>query len=344
MDNIRNEYGSDFETYISSNKLNTSPYFPEETSLFFSGRAALYALIKQGIALNGWKRIYVPTYYCHEVYTFIDILSIEIIPYPCLPTTLALNNEQFLIEKESVLLVVDYFGINKVSYSNLLGMTVVEDLTHNLASFKLSDADYCFGSLRKVLPMAVGGFVFSPKGLLIPQLIHNDFADYVAYKKTTGMFLKKLYLQKKNITKDLFRDQLIGAEEMFNDHRTIAALPHFVKSEYEQIEIGTLIQRKKDNLAHAKSILQASDKFSLLTSVSNTDYALILKFSDSSIRDEFRKRIIERNIFPMVLWPGQNADNQDFENKILFIHIDYRYNLIDITAMVEELNNAIKNV
>jgi hypothetical protein len=62
-------------------------------------------------------------------------------------------------------------GVKKLDTSFLKKSVIIDDLTHNLLSFNESNADYCFASLRKQIPIAVGGFCLSK---------NNDFNSNIS--------------------------------------------------------------------------------------------------------------------------------------------------------------------
>lgn len=339
------EFGSDFYTVFNNYLPNNKDVFPEDCVFTFSGRTALYSILKQGISCYNWKRFYVPSYYCYEVYDFIKGLDIEIIQYKCSPCTVDFSIESIEDKVDSVILIVDYFGINKIKTDNLKDAFVIEDLTHNLKSCVLSTADYTFGSLRKVLPIGVGGFLFSNQGLELPFLDSSLFAETVAYKKISGMYLKKLYLEGNlNLPKSVFRELLVSSEESFEHLETISSLPKVVKGELENLDIAKIISIKQNNIKYAKKILVKSSKYSLLTSEYNSDFALIFLFEKSFERDKLKTFLIENNIYPIVLWPNQKNEDIDYQNRILFIHMDFRHSIMDIKYIINKINSFFRNV
>lgn len=344
---IRNEFGSDFHTFLNSNLFfeRSSEFFPIDCKFTFSGRTALYSILQQGISCYNWKRFYVPSYYCHEVYDFIKGLDIEIVQYHCLPCTADFNIKSIEDKVDSVILVVDYFGINKIKTDKLKNAFIIEDLTHNLKSCVLSTADYTFGSLRKVLPIGVGGFLFSNKGLDLPFLDSSLFAETVAYKKISGMYLKKLYLEgNSTLPKSVFRELLISAEESFNKIETISSLPKVVQGELDSLDIDKIISIKQNNIKYAKSLLVKSNKYSLLSSEYDSDFALIFLFEKSLERDKLKIFLVENNIYPIVLWPNQMNEDIDYQNRILFIHMDFRHSIMDIKYIINKINSFFRNV
>src|SRR5690606_27558505 len=83
----------------------------------------------------------------------------------------------------NVFINVDYFGLKKTSDYNFQHSIVFDDLTHNLDVLQESKADYCFGSLRKILPIPCGGFLFSPKKKQIPIGLESKFSEKVSIQK-----------------------------------------------------------------------------------------------------------------------------------------------------------------
>jgi hypothetical protein len=341
------EFGSDFETYFFEEGLDYKKsirFFPENTLFSFSGRVALYSVLHLGITEYQWERIYIPSYYCMEVYDFIEELDIEVIYYECDPFTKNIDFSKVIDNSSSAFLLVDFFGVNKLNAIAFEKCFLIEDLTHNLGHLKKSNADYCFGSLRKVLPMGSGGFLFSHKKRRLPELFNKSFAELVAYKRSVAMFLKRNYLVNDSVDKFVYREQFIETERLFMDKKTMSLLPNISFSEMSFLDIDYLICKKKQNLKIAKKLILENDCFELFTSNANDDFALILIFSDMIIRDKFRTFLIKRKIYPMVLWPNQRVDKKGFESKALFVHIDFRYDENDIIFIVDTINSFKENV
>ncbi|HMR18257.1 MAG TPA: hypothetical protein PKA53_03060 [Sphingobacterium sp.] len=335
------EYGSDFH-YINSSDFRVSDgaspstIFDGTEQLYFSGRAALRAIISNGIDKNYWEKIYVPTYYCQEVFDFVRDLNIEIEFYRCNPLQNVLP-PSIKDDDKSALLVVNYFGISALDFGHLKNISVIEDLTHDLSLINQSKADYVFGSLRKILPLPVGGFVKSKQRLdKIPPTL---FSEEVAHEKFSGMLLKKKYLEGKIKEKDTFRNLFIQAEHSLGNLETYASLPLIVNVYFSGLDIFKIITSKKNNSLLAKSKIKSNSIFELLTCNSNAEYTLILMFNKKEDRDNLKKHLIEHNIYPVVLWPNQiHQEDITIENSLLFIHIDFRYSAEDIQFIADIIN------
>ncbi len=345
----KQEYGSDFH-YIDSEKWRDvnfiNPFFQESNlELYYSGRAALYDIVKSGIKNHAWHTIAVPSYYCHEVVQFIQPLPITIEYYDVTPfKERTFNVSGWLDSKETVVLIVDYFGMSKIDFSHLKESIIIEDFTHNIEDVYSSKAHYCFGSLRKVLPLPVGGFGYSRNNPLVVKTSLNLQADYTAMKRLSAMVMKNLYLEGEITNKEIFRNLYSGTEEKFSNGYTFSKLPKFVNDYLNSLLILKLIKAKKNNLSLAKSLLKTNKSFELITTETNSDFALTLKFKSSEARNLFKNYLIEHNIFPIVLWPNQFLDaNKHFEETILFIHVDFRYDQEEITTIITTINKYFDN-
>ena len=333
------EYGSDFhyvtltDFQLSSSK---SSFFDSFTKFYFSGRSALRAILLHGVSNYHWKKIYLPTYYCHEVYDFISDIGLEVEYYLCnpyhnqLPKTIDDNGN-------NVLVIVDYFGVNFPEVSHLKSIIKIEDVTHNLGAFHESKSDYVFGSLRKTLPIPVGGFVRSKEKL--PDIGVSSCANAIAQEKKTGMLLKSKYLIGESVDKAVFGKVLIDAEHAFSNVDSFSEMPNEVVDIIKRIDVCKILSLKKKNSQLVKQQIIKSDTFSLVISSNDTEFALIFKFEKHKERERFKKYLISKAIFPLVLWPNQlNIIDKEIEQTLLFLHLDFRYSAEDITYIVNQIN------
>ena len=340
---MNREYGSDFH-YVDSKIYRQNKnafFFREEVQFYFSGRAALKAVLLDSITHRSLNKLYVPSYYCHEVYEYIKDLDIVIEFYECNP----LKNELPVDIKDVSdygIIVVNYFGLGSPSLAGYKNLITVEDLTHNLELITESTADYVFGSLRKILPMPVGGFVKAKRTL--SHLPKTDVAEEITLEKFAGMFLKKKYLEGSFKEKQVFRELFINAEISFENSQTFTSLPSLIENYFSELDIVKIIDKKKKNSNLAKENLIVHSNFSLLSNSLNTEFALILKFESAEQKDELKSYLISKQIYPMVLWPNQIFQNDILlERTILFIHIDFRYTSEDILYITNTINYFYNN-
>lgn len=333
------EYGSDFHYVTLTDfqlSLNKSSFFDCFTKFYFSGRSGLRAILLHGVSNYHWKKIYLPTYYCHEVYDFISNIDLEVEYYLCNP----LQNQlpQTIVDnKNNVLVIVDYFGVNSPEVTHLKNIIKIEDVTHNLASIHKSTADYVFGSLRKTLPIPVGGFVKSKEKL--PDIGVSSCANEIAQEKKIGMLLKSKYLKGESVDKAVFREVLIDAEHAFSNLDSFSEMPNAVVDIIKSIDVSKMLDLKRKNSQLVKQQIIKSDTFNLHISSNDTEFALIFKFEKHEERENLKKYLISKAIFPMVLWPNQlNFTDKKIEQTLLFLHLDFRYSAEDITYIGNQIN------
>jgi len=340
---INKEYGSDFHYCYNNIGETKKPFFNEKFSFFFSGRVALYNLLESGIKKYGWKKVGFPAYYCHEVVEYCKSLPAEIEYYSHNPLSdvLPLWDD----EAGNVFINVDFFGIKKIDTAFLINSIIIEDLTHNLLSVNKSGAHFCFGSLRKQLPIATGGFVYSKDKDIECQNQYKEFANETALQKLTAMFLKSEYLKGNFNEKDIYRAMFSEAEEKFELSQTNARLPELIETQLFSLSPVDLISKTYDNILYAKRLIVHSEKISLLVSSQKSDMGLVLICENNDTRDQLRTYLVDNKIYPAVLWPEQfGASETDLQNKILFVHADFRYEKSDLDFIVEVINKFIENV
>lgn len=336
------EYGSDFH-YISDWSFRSvgreENTFSSIAHLYYSGRAALHAIIENGITQYAWKKIYVPSYYCQEVYDFIRPLNIQIEYYQYHPFS---KNLDFLFEDEEghVLLVVNYFGIDILDIGLYKHLVVIEDLTHDLSAIDNSRADYVFGSLRKVLPLPVGGFAKAMNQHQLPLPSKSFAAEEAALKKWTAMYLKRRYLETGQDVKSLFRSLFMSGEETFDKEWTNVELPAIVKPYLYSLNIEQIVKTKRENAEIITQQIRQNDLFDVISSSVFNQFGCILRFQSGKTRDLLKKYLIERAIYPFILWPNQITQmDKAIADSLLFLHIDFRYDNRDMNYLAETINN-----
>lgn len=341
---IYKEFGSDFHYFYDANVEESSLFSDNKFSFFFSGRVALYNLLSYGIEKFQWKKVGFPSYYCHEVVEFCEKLPIEVIYYEFNPLsdTESIDWED---EKNNVFINVDFFGIKKLDTSFLKNSVIIDDVTHNLLSIHESTADYCFASLRKQIPIPVGGFCLSKNHDFNSEIAETDFANQTAVQKLSAMYLKSLYLKGNFHDKNIFRELYIGAEENFESIESNSKLPKIIHSQLFSINPEILIEATRKNFQILKSRIQTTEKIKILQTEAETEMGLVLKFVTHELRDLLRKNLIDNKIYPAVLWPKQfSPENQELENTILFVHCDFRYGKDDMNFIASTINKFIQNV
>ena len=347
MDMTVQEFGSDFhlcfdEQFLS--EANENPFLNDRFSLFFSGRSAVYSLLQLGILKHGWKKVFFPTYYCHEVEAFCDNLPIEILHYEFNPFVDSEEKEIDIEDEEyCVVINVTFFGLKRLKLSNLRKACIVDDVTHDILAFDKSEADYCIGSLRKVLPLPCGGFCYSPLQKELPQAESNAESEKLGFQKATAMFLKSEYLEGRFKQKDFYRNVFIDAESKFGDEYTAANMPSVAKGILAGLNISSIAQKKRENLAYALSRLKENRNISYnLGLQSDNALGLVLNISNKQEQANLKAFLVSKNIYPAILWPNQITSREvESSNATLFLHVDFRYEFKGIEYITDTLNSYI---
>ena len=338
------EYGSDFHNFSDFTASNTSLFDDEKFSLFFSGRVAIYNLLKFGIDKYQWKKVGFPSYYCHEVIDYCKNLDIEVVYYQHNP----LSNSKIIEwddEEKNVFVSVDFFGVSKLDTRFLKKSIVIDDLTHNILGFTESTADFCFASLRKQIPIAVGGFCLSKDKELSFEVGETELANETAIQKLIGMYLKSLYLDGVLRQKEIFREVLSKAEKNLSSTRTNSKLPYFIRSLLFSLDVEHLVRVTRKNCHYLQSKLASTESFEILRSKTGNEQGLIMICKSMQVRDTIREHLINRQIYPAIIWPEQTEPlDIALENTMLFVHCDFRYDTKDIEYISNTLNEVIKYV
>lgn len=332
------EFGSDFHrcenNFIGKSYLATFG----EVRLYSSGRHALEAIIKK----EKWNRIWIPAYFCYEVIEYISSLGIKVKLYNDNP--LMFYNDAFTsldYSEGDVLLRMNFFGIREISSNKNIPIPVIEDHTHDIISnWALnSDADWCVASVRKSLPIAAGGILWSPKQKELPKQMESSIdCEMMASIRYSAMDLKKNYLFEFG-NKEVFREKYIQSEQMI-EKMSISGMDNKSINILYSLDIEKWTKIRKSNWNIAIQIL--SNKFNILKPQAEKNdelnpFSLVLLFDTVEERNNIRQYLINNSIYPAILWNipnnSQFSEAIDFSQKMLSLHCDARYSENDIKQM-----------
>jgi hypothetical protein len=330
--------GSSFHLDLST--VGNESWLPTPTRLFGTARAALCALIQMGVAM-GWRRLYLPDYYCHEVTrTLLGEISIEL--YHDKP-----NRSEFTVEltNKDAILIVEYFG-RKANPRADLG-TIILDRTHDPAAEweYESRPHYVITSLRKYFPLPDGAAVWSPRGSELPQepMLTPKHAA-ASLEAITGMADKAAYLSTGYPTKAEFLERFRAAERGFGDSG-ISGASQLTRDLVSYLEVKRLRRRRAENMAVLRNRWNHAPRNIELLDVP-AFAVLLLPHERTTDRDQIRRRLIQRCIYPAVLWPPigdyMSGASRSFSARMLAFHVDHRYDHHDIMCLVDALDDAVK--
>lgn len=309
--------------------------FPDSVQWFLSGRSALKAIIRD---LKECHTVAMPSWCCDSMIAPFEKEGMEVVFYPVYPSEVGLVQDIRL--DCDVLFLMDYFGYtgNTVALCGYQG-TVIRDVTHSVFSRSYSDADYCFGSLRKWCGVWTGGFAWTKNGHLL-RMDEGSARTYVSLREE-AMQAKMMYISQvaSNINdgekgKDYLR--LYADAEKILEDCTITSGAERDKFIAEWLDVDYIRLRRREN---AKILMQAFQKQLLFPILGEQDCPLFVPvIVPGGKRDSLRQFLISQRIYCPVHWPinGQSKKLHGvlYEDEISLV-CDQRYKTYDMNRIVE---------
>ena len=340
------EFGSDFHCLDSFGY--GSKHFTDlfrDTTLLADGRQCIVVLIRQ----YGWKRIWLPDYYCYEVIdTIREQTGIETVFYEDNPLHEGdVHNLPFA--QGDVMLRMNFYGLRGRRSNKGISCSVIEDHSHDPSgAWALnSDAEWCISSIRKTLPLPEGGMMWSPKGYQLTDKVDVQAEnEQVAAIRWKAMEMKAAYLKGEDVNKDEFRTLYLKTEEWFG-----SAEPALIDNRsrdvvLNKLDINLWQEARRRNWSLMNSLVNREGCTVLKPQDENcTAFSFVLEFESRERRDAVRKRLIESGVYPAILWTipdSASEETKDFSNRMLSVHCDGRYNEEDIRQLADILNKALR--
>lgn len=339
------EFGSDFH-YIDSydsGRAHLTDVFRDAT-MVADGRQCIVVLIRQ----YGWKRLWMPEYFCNEVIgTIKEQTGIEVMMYADSPLCEG-KMEELPYEEGDALLRMNFFGMRKHRSNKNLPVPVIEDHSHDpFGHWALySDADWCISSIRKILPLPEGGMMWSPKGHHLTVLLaSSEENEKIAAIRWEGMKMKSRYLKGEAVNKNDFRKRYTETEEFF-DHAEPSQIDKRSREVVsEKLDINLWQGVKRNNWLLLKNLVnQELCRVMEPENDSCTMFSLVLLFESKEKRDIVRKKLIDVCVYPAILWNVPDSASlkaKDFSERMLSIHCDGRYSEEDIRQLAGILNKCL---
>ncbi len=339
------EFGSDF--HFIEVEVFKVPHIQDllhNPTMLADGRQCLVALIRQ----YGWKRIWIPDYFCYEVIETIRTQTdIEIVFYEDNPLS-ECRVEDLPFENGDVLLRMNYFGFRKARSNSDVQCPVIEDHTHDLLSHWAlhSDADWCIASIRKTLPLPEGGIMWSPKNYsLNVELFFSEENERIATTRWQGMEMKAAYLKGDNTRKEDFRKCYTETEDWFDQAEPVLIDKRSCDYLSRKFDINAWQRAKARNWKLLSSLINQSFCKILEPEDNSCDpFSLVVLLKSNERRQFVRNRLIQTNIYPAVLWAlpeSASPVSKGFSGRMLSIHCDGRYTEADIRQMAFMVNEAL---
>lgn len=333
IDNIW-EMGSSFHDCSDTNiKVSDKQSFLEEAELYISGRYALLDLLIYKNKHHGLQKIFIPSYYCHDVTKLIEkIVTVEI--YNCDPLSTV---DMSLFSSNTAVILVEYFGNKVKTKDENNNSLLILDKTHNPFSdyYYNFDVSYTFGSLRKILPLSDGGFL-NPK-IVDSKIKSTEDINITALAKVQkAMKLKSLFLEGCDIDKSIFLNSYDRFEGFLNSNEVIYSLSNKSHESIYFFDYKNILLIKKRNIDYLNSYYKEKSKIKLF--LNNCYFSFFIDFKYITA---FKIALIKSNVYPVILWPDYNGDYNLINDCVLIsLHVDFRYSLEDMERLIKILNGV----
>ena len=303
------EFGSDFH-YLQPGEsaVRSIRSFYSNAVYYAAGRHALIDLYGQ----MNWKRLWIPKYFCYDVLESLARLGLNVEFYDDFP----LNDDRDEVcglpfQKGDALLRVNYFGLRARRSNKEIPVPVVEDHTHDLIGdwAANSDADWCIASLRKTLPLAEGGILWSPKGHTNPSEPNlTECNSELAAIRWDAMRNKTMYLEDRIADKSMFRTDMVATEEQF-DTLEISALDVETAEYISKFDVLSWYHTKRSNWTLFRG--NKNNNFIVLEPEGSAcnPFSLTILFGSEKERNRYRQSLIDNNVYPAILFFEKNVVN-----------------------------------
>lgn len=353
-----NPFELDFEG-IEQNKDNLNKY-----SFYSSGRGALKLIINK---INPTKKILLPFYLCKSILQPFEEKGLKYDFYKI--------NEDFFIDEYSILnkiakkkydvvLIINYFGF--IGQNNLIikkiknfdkKISIIEDWSHlSFIPYELnyykSEADFVFGSLRKIFPVPDGGFILNDKKYKYEYNLNID--DYLINTKILGKCIRYLYINnyllKKECNERLYLKLLENGEKYLDKVIKLNRISKISLKLLSKLKFKEIYENRRRNYFHLLNLLKENQLSNYIEIIKENleegempyMFPVYIKNMD---RNLLRDKLREKGIFCSIIWDIpekiESFENRKISNKILCIPIDQRYSKIDMEIIHKKIIKTI---
>lgn len=338
------ENGSGFSWLGTPRGPRTQPVpWDGDGALLSSGRDALRLVLDAGVTRHNWSRLWVPEYFCQKVIAGIRRPDLELVPYFDHPL-LATPRPPAACPGDAVL-VVNYFGLRDgFPACEMDGVDVIEDHTHDPTSqwARLSRADYCVASLRKMMPLSDGGAAWSPCGHALPPVpALTSQRRRAAALALSAMLLKSMYLDGLPVERGSYRE-LAHRGERGLARPGVCAISDVSRAVVDSFDFARWREARHRNVDALRDALDGVRWMEVLghsRPAQTVPFSAVLLVDDPARREWLRQEFLRRSVFPAVLWPLERAELPvsdqvlDVSRRLLSVHGDGRYTVDDMLSI-----------
>jgi hypothetical protein len=320
--------------------------------LFYSGRNAIkYILLLIGTSRKV-NKIWMPGYYCPDVKSCLELEFSNICYYDINPFD---PNDKIdwsiFSNPEDILIVNNFWGLKQYRIPNNNRPVVIEDHSHGWQSNGCleSTADFCIASLRKTVPLPLGGIAWKPSSsrIDIPLRQENLFEIQRPdndMERSWELISKAMELKagcKHSGDKKQYLELYAQGESILRSNFDIFPIESSKTHLLEKLIFKNYRYYKEHNSKLIIPKIEKNDFFSILSHEDFTPFGLLLIFKNRSELVSLKKYLISKSIYPAELWPDNDIN---FEyNFLLNIHLDFRYGKKDLEYIAHGINTWAKH-
>lgn len=342
-------YGSSFYT-PSKETLDSLKHieFLKNYILLYNGRDAISYVISFISKTKRIQTIWMPEYYCPYVklwlekkFDFIKYYNID--PFD---KTKQPDWSQFNPDKDIVILN-NYWGVRHYNLPTNKRPIVIEDHSHGwlTSSCMNSKADFCIASLRKTVPLPLGGIAWIPDGtetgqsLLSSGIFTEHSTTYSNMHKAWDILQKSMNLKAVCIdtsSKASYLNFFAQGEMMIRDNQYTYDVADDHKTALEKFSFKNYNDFKSNNLKCILLEIKKNKNFKIINLDEKDYFGLILVLKTKDSLNSLKQYLISNKIYPAQLWP-ENSVQKKYKY-LLNIHVDFRYNCNDMKYIAKVIN------
>jgi hypothetical protein len=311
----------------------------------YTGRHALLHILNEFTHSKKISKIWFPNYYCQHTLGWIkkSYPAIEIYEINPFEFSTEINVLDFA-KSDDIVLINNYWGLSTMlsTKTEAKSPIIIEDHSHGWLSDAClnSNADYCFVSLRKSLPIPLGGIYWQPNSDT-NQIKYSEKHSDELYKiwdlMLNAMQVKSKFIAgDKTIQTSTYLPMFYEVEEALNLNRDFVKLIDNHKLFIESHINLDVKKIKNTNLNVLYSKIQNTSYYKVVKRVEFTAFGFLLLFKNKEVYNSLKSFLVSNNIYPSSLWPDNKIDYE--WQYFLNIHVDFRYTINDMEHIIVTIN------
>jgi hypothetical protein len=345
---VMREIGSDFEyvddSYLLPRHLGRAWATLGGASYLASGRQALLVVARE-IRSRGYSRVFLPQHHCESMRGPFEYAGLVTVLVPVAANDLAMDayalDELIDTHGTGAILHCETFGIRTradlldvLSSQARKGIPVISDDTHTLFDPSPGPYAYRVASLRKLLPLADGGYAM---GLDDEFSSVGNAEAFVALRERAAAE-KTAYLHGDHQDKRHLRT-FAQAERLAEELVEPAPMSQQSSALLLRLNLGALAERRSANAAALIATLDAGGQVEVVgvgaAAVGARPYVAIRTRDGAKLR----RQLVPLGIYCPIHWPrpGGLAADASWDSGLLSLPVDHRYDHADMVRIAQEV-------